>query len=303
MTEYRGPALADASQTRVRFCPSPTGTPHVGMVRTALFNWAYAHHTGGKLVFRIEDTDAARDSEESFNQVLEGLHWLGIDWDEGVGVGGVGSWAVEALARSGVGKITMIDMDDICVTNINRQLPALSGNIGKLKTEVMAERVKLINPECVVNIIDDFISPDNQAEYLNRGYDYVIDAIDNVKTKAAMIAYCKRNKIKIITIGGAGGQTDPSKIQIADLSKTIQDPLLAKVRSVLRKDFNFTQNPQRKFAVDAVFSSQPLIFPKMGEGCEVSATMNCANGFGAATMITATFGFFAVSRVIDKLLK
>lgn len=88
MTEYRGPALADASQTRVRFCPSPTGTPHVGMVRTALFNWAYAHHTGGKLVFRIEDTDAARDSEESFNQVLEGLHWLGIDWDEGVGVGG-----------------------------------------------------------------------------------------------------------------------------------------------------------------------------------------------------------------------
>ena len=220
-----------------------------------------------------------------------------------IGIGGVGSWVVEALARSGIGQITMIDMDDICVTNINRQLPALSGNIGKLKTEVMAERVNLINPECVVNIIDDFISPDNQAEYLNRGYDYVIDSIDNVKTKAAMIAYCKRNKIKIITIGGAGGQTDPSKIQIADLSKTIQDPLLAKVRSVLRKDFNFTQNPQRKFAVDAVFSSQPLIFPKMGEGCEVSATMNCANGFGAATMITATFGFFAVSRVIDKLLK
>ena len=172
-----------------------------------------------------------------------------------IGIGGVGSWVVEALARSGVGQISMIDMDDICVTNINRQLPALSGNIGKLKTEVMAERVKLINPECVVNIIDDFISPDNQAEYLNRGYDYVIDAIDNVKTKAAMIAYCKRNKIKIITIGGAGGQTDPSKIQIADLSKTIQDPLLAKVRSVLRKDFNFTQNPQRKFVVDAVFST------------------------------------------------
>ena len=150
-----------------------------------------------------------------------------------IGIGGVGSWVVEALARSGVGQITMIDMDDICVTNINRQLPALSGNIGKLKTEVMAERVKLINPECAVNIIDDFISPDNQAEQLNRGYDYVIDAIDNVKIKAAMIAYCKRNKIKIITIGGAGGQTDPSKIQIADLSKTIQDPLLAKVRSVL----------------------------------------------------------------------
>ena len=220
-----------------------------------------------------------------------------------IGIGGVGSWAVEALARSGVGNITMIDMDDICVTNINRQIHALTGNIGQLKTEVMQQRVKLINSECDVNVIDDFISAENLSQYLRAEYDYVIDAIDNVKTKAAMISYCKRNKIKIITIGGAGGQTDPSKIQIADLSKTIQDPLLAKVRSVLRKDFNFTQNPQRKFAVDAVFSSQPLIFPKMGEGCEVSATMNCANGFGAATMITATFGFFAISRVIDKLLK
>lgn len=220
-----------------------------------------------------------------------------------IGIGGVGSWVVEALARSGVGKLTLIDMDDICVTNINRQLPAMSGTIGKLKTEVMSERVKLINPECTVNIIDDFISPENQSDYLNREYDYVIDAIDNVKTKASLIAYCKRNKINVITIGGAGGQTDPTQIQIADLSKTIQDPLLAKVRSVLRKDYNFSQNPKRKFSIDAVFSTQPRIFPQMTEGCSISATMNCANGFGAATMITATFGFFAVSRVIDKLLK
>lgn len=167
----------------------------------------------------------------------------------------------------------------------------------------MSERVKLINSECTVNIIDDFISPENQSDYLNRGYDYVIDAIDNVKTKASLIAYCKRNKINVITIGGAGGQTDPTQIQIADLSKTIQDPLLAKVRSVLRKDYNFSQNPKRKFSIDAVFSTQPLIFPQMTEDCSISATMNCANGFGAATMITATFGFFAVSRVIDKLLK
>lgn len=220
-----------------------------------------------------------------------------------IGIGGVGSWVVEALARSGIGELTLIDMDDICVTNINRQLPAMSGTIGKLKTEVMSERVKLINPECTINIIDDFISPENQSDYLNRGYDYVIDAIDNVRTKASLIAYCKRNKINVITIGGAGGQTDPTQIQIADLSKTIQDPLLAKVRSVLRKDYNFSQNPKRKFSIDAVFSAQPLIFPQMTEGCSISATMNCANGFGAATMITATFGFFAVSRVIDKLLK
>ena len=220
-----------------------------------------------------------------------------------IGIGGVGSWAVEALARTGIGKITMIDMDDICVTNINRQIHAMTGTVAQLKTESMKERVERINPECVIEIIDDFISPENIPEYLNRGYDYVIDAIDSVKTKAALIAYCKRNKIKLITTGGAGGQTDPSQIQIADLSKTIQDPLASKVRSLLRKEYNFSQNPKRKFGVDCVFSTQPLIFPKIGESCEISATMNCANGFGAVTMVTATFGFFAVSRVVDKLLK
>ncbi|SUT97856.1 UBA/THIF-type NAD/FAD binding protein [Actinobacillus lignieresii] len=220
-----------------------------------------------------------------------------------IGIGGVGSWAVEALARSGIGKITMIDMDDICVTNINRQIHAMTGTIAQLKTEAMKERIERINPECVVEIIDDFITPENIPEYLNRGYDYVIDAIDSVKTKAALIAYCKRNKIKMVTTGGAGGQIDPTQIQITDLSKTIQDPLASKVRSLLRKEYNFSQNPKRKFGIDCVFSTQPLIFPKMGEGCEVSATMNCANGFGAVTMVTATFGFFAVSRVIDKLLK
>ena len=220
-----------------------------------------------------------------------------------IGIGGVGSWAVEALARSGIGKITMIDMDDICVTNINRQIHAMSGTVAQLKTEAMKERIEKINPECQVEIIDDFITPENIPEYLNRGYDYVIDAIDSVRTKAALIAYCKRHKIKLITTGGSGGQTDPTQIQITDLSKTIQDPLASKVRSLLRKEYNFSQNPKRKFGIDCVFSTQPLIFPKMGEGCEISATMNCANGFGAVTMVTATFGFFAVSRVIDKLLK
>ena len=220
-----------------------------------------------------------------------------------IGIGGVGSWAVEALARSGIGKITMIDMDDICVTNINRQIHALTSTVATLKTEAMKTRIAEINPECQVEIIDDFISPDNLADYLNRGYDYVIDAIDSVKTKAALIAYCKRNKIRLITTGGAGGQTDPSQIQIADLSKTIQDPLASKVRSLLRKEYHFSQNPKRKFGVDCVFSTQPLIFPKMSEGCEISATMNCANGFGAVTIVTATFAFFAVGRVIDKLLQ
>ena len=219
-----------------------------------------------------------------------------------IGIGGVGSWAVEALARSGIGKLTLIDMDDICVTNINRQIHALTGNIGQLKTEVMQQRVKLINPECQVNVIDDFLNLENLADYL-YGYDYIIDAIDNVKVKAAMIAFCKRHKLKIITTGGAGGQTDPSQIQITDLSRTIQDPLASKVRSLLRKEYRFSNNPKRKFGVDCVFSTQPLIFPKSNAHCQVSATMNCANGFGATTVVTATFAFFAVARVIEKLLK
>ncbi|MBE2895150.1 tRNA cyclic N6-threonylcarbamoyladenosine(37) synthase TcdA [Spirabiliibacterium falconis] len=220
-----------------------------------------------------------------------------------VGIGGVGSWAVEALARSAVGKITLIDMDDICLTNTNRQIHAINGNFGKLKGEVMCERVQAINPACEVQYIDDFLTLENIATHIQPHFDYVIDAIDSVKVKAALIAYAKRHKIRLITTGGAGGQTDPSKIQLADLSRTIQDPLAAKVRSLLRKQYNFSQNPKRKFGIDCVFSTQPLIFPKMEGRCDVSATMNCANGFGAATMVTATFGFFAVSRVIEKLLQ
>lgn len=220
-----------------------------------------------------------------------------------IGIGGVGSWAVEALARSGIGQLTLIDMDDICITNINRQIHALSGEIGKLKIEVMKERIHKINPDCQVTLIDDFLTLDNLQDYLLHDYDYVIDAIDSVKVKAALIAFCKRNKINIITTGGAGGQTDPTQIQIADLSRTIQDPLAAKVRSLLRREYRFSQNPKRKFGIECVFSTQPLIFPKADNECEVSATMSCANGFGASTVVTATFGFFAVSRVIAKLLK
>lgn len=226
-----------------------------------------------------------------------------------VGIGGVGSWAAEALARTGVGAITLIDMDDVCVTNINRQIHAMSGTVGRAKIEVMAERIRAINPDCAVHLIDDFITPDNQAEYLSRGYDYVIDAIDSVRPKAAMLAYCKRNKIPVIMVGGAGGQIDPTQIQVADLTKTIQDPLAAKVRGILRQEYNFSKNPKRKFGIDCVFSSEHLIYPQAdGSACQAKQTaegpkrMDCASGFGAATMVTASFGFIAVSRVIQRLL-
>ncbi len=227
-----------------------------------------------------------------------------------IGLGGVGSWAAEALARTGIGELTLIDMDDVCVTNINRQIHAMNGTVGQSKIEVMAQRIKLINPECQVNLIDDFISAENQAEYLSKEFDYVIDAIDSLKAKAALLAYCRSNKIKVITIGGAGGQIDPTQIKVADLTKTIQDPLAKKLKDRLRREHNFPTNPARKFGIDCVFSTEQLKYPQAdGTVCAAKSSaegpkrMDCASGFGAATMVTASFGFVAASRVVDKLIQ
>jgi tRNA threonylcarbamoyladenosine dehydratase len=227
-----------------------------------------------------------------------------------IGIGGVGSWAAEALARSGIGEITLIDLDDICTTNINRQIHALTSTIGESKVDVMTERIKQINPQCKVNSIEDFVTADNLFELLSKGYDYVIDAIDSVKIKTAIIAHCKRNKLPMITIGGAGGQTDPSQIQLTDLSQTYQDPLLSKVRNQLRREYNFTRNTKRKFGIDAVFSTEQLMYPdESGEVCHAKQTqegtmrLDCSGGFGAATHVTASFAFFAVGKAINKLIK
>lgn len=236
-----------------------------------------------------------------------------------IGIGGVGSWVAEALARNGVGQITLIDLDDICVTNINRQIHALTNTVGESKVEVMSERIKQINPECRVNTIEDFVTVENLSELMMVHYDYVIDAIDSVDIKTRLIAHCKRNKMPIITIGGAGGQVDPSQIAITDLSKTYQDPLLAKVKNQLRREYNFpradiAKASKRKFSIDAVFSTEQLRYPnELGEVCLAKPDSNdgnnapmrldCSSGFGATTHVTATFAFFAVGRAIDKLLK
>lgn len=239
-----------------------------------------------------------------------------------IGIGGVGSWVAEALARNGVGNMTLIDLDDICITNINRQIHALSETIGKSKVDVMCERIKQINPSCQVNIIEDFVTVENLNSLLNHNYDYVIDAIDSVDIKTRIIAYCKRNKLPIITIGGAGGQVDPGQIAITDLSKTYQDPLLAKVKNQLRREFNFpradtVKASKRKFSIDAVFSTEQLRYPtELGGVCLAKPSVNerdeiknsamrldCSGGFGATTHVTATFAFFAVGRAINKLLK
>ena len=226
-----------------------------------------------------------------------------------IGIGGVGSWAVESLARSGIGQITMIDYDEVALSNTNRQLHTLTSTVDEKKAAVMAQRIVEINPDCKVNIIDDFINMENLADYLDRDYDYVIDAIDSIKFKAAIIYHCKRNKIPVVTTGGAGGLTDPTMIKVADLAKTYNDALAAKVRSKLRESYNYTRNTKKNFGVECVFSSQQPVYPK--EDGTVShekpgihgVSLDCRFGYGAITHMTATFGFVAVSRVIQKLLK
>ncbi|WP_093321344.1 tRNA cyclic N6-threonylcarbamoyladenosine(37) synthase TcdA [Thorsellia anophelis] len=226
-----------------------------------------------------------------------------------IGIGGVGTWIVEALARTGIGFITIIDLDEICLTNTNRQIHATKDTIGLSKVSVMRDRVLSINPECVVTGIDDFICEENMVQLLSLGFDYVIDAIDSVSTKASVLAYCRRNKIKVITIGGAGGQIDPTQIQVADISKVVQDPLISKVRSILKSKHKLSQDKKGKFGIDCVFSTEQLRYPEAnGEVCfekkqlDGSMRMDCSNGFGAVTMVTASFGFVAVSHILKKIL-
>ncbi|MCW5297321.1 tRNA cyclic N6-threonylcarbamoyladenosine(37) synthase TcdA [Herbaspirillum lusitanum] len=241
-----------------------------------------------------------------------------------VGVGGVGSWIVEALARSAIGKITMIDLDNLAESNVNRQIHALTDTLGKAKVTALHERIMQINPYCQVTEIEDFLTPDNVAEMIGEGrFDYVVDAIDNVRAKVALIAYCREHKVPLLTSGGAGGQIDPTRIEIRDLCRTEQEPLLAKVRKRLRAWHKFPRGTKNKFGIDAVFSTEPLRFPE-GEVCEVDTDdaadgldtvdadgrkqdagvtgLNCA-GFGSAMVVTASFGLVAAGFVLRKIVE
>lgn len=231
-----------------------------------------------------------------------------------IGIGGVGSWAAESLIRSGIGHLTLIDFDEICITNTNRQIHALQNTIGLTKADVMKARLFAINPESHINVIEDFINNDTLNGYLTdeKGarFDFIIDAIDSVKDKSALINFCKRNKLKLITIGGAGGQKDPTQIKISDLAKTVQDPLLAKVRAQLKSTYHLHKDSKGKYAIPAVYSTEQLIYPaenglvcySKNDALDIKR-MDCASGFGAITTVTATFGFVAVSYVLNKLSK
>lgn len=226
------------------------------------------------------------------------------------GLGGVGSWAAEALARTGVGALTLIDMDDICLSNINRQSHALTSTIGQLKTEVLAARLQEINPYLKITIVDDFIRADEPSADFPSGVDGVLDAIDSVAPKVALLAWCVRNKLPVVTTGGAGGQLDPTALRVADVARVQQDPLMAKVRYELRRKYGYSKNPKRKFGIDCVYSEEQLRYPQ-GDGSvsyqkpaqQAAGRLDCSTGFGAAVMVTGSFGFFAAAQLLQRVLR
>lgn len=227
-----------------------------------------------------------------------------------IGVGGVGSWAAEALARSGVGTLTLIDADEVCVSNTNRQLHTLESTLGRSKVGVMAERLRAINPSLVVHPIERFVTPATLEETLDRGFHLVLDACDAFRVKVEMTAWCRRRKLPLIVCGSAGGRTDPTQIRVRDLSRTEHDALLSLMRRKLRQEFRFPSNPNRYFGVAAVYSLENVRYPQAdGSVCGTrpaegdSMRLGCEGGLGAATHVTAAFGMAAVARALEMLLK
>lgn len=229
-----------------------------------------------------------------------------------VGLGGVGSWAAEALARAGLGHLTLIDADDLCVSNTNRQLPAVAGQYGRNKSEAMAERCRAINPAIDIDPIEAFLTPSNLPELLDRRFDVVLDACDSFRTKVEAIAWCRRRKQPIVTVGSAGGRTDPTHVRVRDLSRTEHDAMLSLIRKKLRADFNFPRNADRYFGVPAVYSLENVRYPQAdGSVCglrpkvagDAALKLDCGAGLGAATHVTGTFAFTAVGRMLELLLK
>ena len=225
-----------------------------------------------------------------------------------IGIGGVGSWSVEALARSGIGQLTLIDLDDVCTSNINRQLHALDGTVGKPKVEVMAERARAIFPDIDIVTQHAFVTAANLDDKLPGDADVIIDAIDNVDAKSALINFCQRRRQPLVVTGGAGGLIDPTRIKVADLTRTEHDPLLAKVRYQLRRQYGFSRNPKRRFGVRCVYSDEQRRYPDGSGGICASKAglgdstrLDCASGFGAATFVTGSFGFTAAAQALEIL--
>jgi tRNA A37 threonylcarbamoyladenosine dehydratase len=221
-----------------------------------------------------------------------------------IGIGGVGSWAVEALARDAIGHLTLIDLDNIAESNFNRQIHAVDHGLGKAKVTAMAERIHLINPDCQVLQIEDFITAANVQELLgNVHYDGIIDAIDDARAKAAMAAWCRRQKLPLVMTGGAGGRFDPTRVKTADMARTAGDRLLSKVRNLLRRDYGFPKGEKAKFGIPCIYSDEPITRPVQCEEDDNSLSgLSCA-GYGSSVCVTAPFGFAAAGLMLDMLAK
>lgn len=228
-----------------------------------------------------------------------------------VGVGGVGSWVVEALARSAIGGLTLIDADEVCIGNSNRQSPALAGNFGRLKVSVLAARVAGINPACVVEARPVFLTPATIPDLIDEGLDLVLDCCDAFRVKVELIAYARRRRLPLVVCGSAGGRVDATRIEVRDLSRTQQDALLSMIRRKLRGEFGFPRNPERYFGVPAVYSLENVRYPQADgsvSGLRPAAAgdagnLDCGGGLGAAMHVTAAFAMAAVGRAIQMLLK
>ncbi len=230
-----------------------------------------------------------------------------------IGIGGVGSWAVEALARNAVGKITLIDLDNIAESNVNRQLHAVDGAFGKAKISAMHERILSINPICIVHEIEDFITSENIATLLNFECDVIVDCIDDAQAKIVLADFCKRRNIQLIMAGSAGGRLDSTRIKVADLAHVTGDRLLSKVRNQLRRDHAFPKaqgsdlkhaKKSAKFGIECVYSDEQAIKPD--SACEVDSGaitgLNCA-GYGSSVCVTAPFGFTAAQIALNCVLQ
>jgi tRNA A37 threonylcarbamoyladenosine dehydratase len=216
-----------------------------------------------------------------------------------VGIGGVGSWTAEALARSGVGHITLVDMDHVSESNINRQLHALSDTVGMAKIEAMRQRIAQINPTCEVTCVDAFVEPATWLSLVESGIDGVVDACDQVRAKTAMAAWARRTKTPFVSVGAAGGKRHAHAVDIADLSEVTHDPLLAQLRYRLRKEHGAPKNG-KKIHVACVFSKEAVATPDASCDVQSDGSLNC-HGYGSLVTVTATFGMCAAGWMIDKI--
>lgn len=224
-----------------------------------------------------------------------------------IGIGGVGTWAAEALARSGVGALTLVDLDEVCVTNINRQLHALTETVGHAKVEAMAERVRAINPDCRVTVEQKFFNEQTAAGLLAPQFDFVLDAIDDVTNKILLLVRCRDQNLPVIVCGGAGGRRELTSVRVGDLSKASHDKLLSEVRRRLRKEHGFPAE-HSVMNLPCVYSVERAVFPQAdGSVCEMrseaedGARLNCNGGLGSATFVTGAFGFAAAGFVVRKI--